>query len=64
MICPYCALNNDRVLDSRPLPDGRIRRRRICMSCGNRFTTYETIGPAPRRGRKRKEEAGDIQGRI
>jgi transcriptional repressor NrdR len=44
MICPVCNTDGDRVIDSRPTPDGRaIRRRRECLACGNRFTTYEQV---------------------
>ena len=44
MICPICNTDGDRVIDSRPAPDGRaIRRRRECLACGNRFTTYEQV---------------------
>jgi transcriptional repressor NrdR len=42
MKCPFCRLDNDRVIDSRSSQDGlAIRRRRECVSCGRRFTTYE-----------------------
>ncbi len=44
MRCPFCAEENSKVIDSRTFSDGRaIRRRRECMSCSKRFTTYETI---------------------
>ena len=44
MKCPKCQQDNDKVLDSRSARDGAaIRRRRECLSCGNRFTTYEEI---------------------
>ena len=44
MICPKCQADNDKVLDSRSARDGvAIRRRRECMTCGHRFTTYEEI---------------------
>lgn len=44
MKCPYCGIDNDAVLDSRPLRDGEaIRRRRECKHCERRFTTFETI---------------------
>lgn len=44
MICPHCAADNDRVVDSRSCEDGRaIRRRRTCNQCQNRFTTYERV---------------------
>jgi transcriptional repressor NrdR len=42
MKCPFCRLDNDRVIDSRSSQDGlAIRRRRECLSCNRRFTTYE-----------------------
>lgn len=42
MKCPYCRVDNDRVIDSRTSQDGlAIRRRRECTGCGRRFTTYE-----------------------
>lgn len=42
MRCPFCRNDNDRVIDSRTSQDGlAIRRRRECVSCGRRFTTYE-----------------------
>ena len=42
MKCPYCRVDNDRVIDSRSSQDGlAIRRRRECVGCGRRFTTYE-----------------------
>ena len=42
MRCPYCNHPESRVIDSREAPDG-IRRRRECLQCGLRFTTYERI---------------------
>lgn len=48
MKCPYCGLDNTRVVDSRPADDNNsIRRRRICNSCGKRFTTYEKVETIP-----------------
>jgi transcriptional repressor NrdR len=42
--CPLCGAQGDRVVDSRPTPDGAaIRRRRECRSCHHRFTTFERI---------------------
>jgi transcriptional repressor NrdR len=42
MRCPFCASDEDRVIDSRQSKDGReIRRRRECVGCSRRFTTYE-----------------------
>ena len=44
MRCRYCHGTESKVVDSRPTDDGTsIRRRRECMSCGRRFTTYEKI---------------------
>jgi len=44
VICPYCASNDDKVIDSRASDGGRvIRRRRKCLSCEKRFTTYERV---------------------
>ena len=44
MKCPYCPEDNDRVLDSRASQDGlTIRRRRECLGCRRRYTTYERI---------------------
>jgi len=44
MKCPKCGVDDDKVLDSRGARDGAaIRRRRECMKCGHRFTTYEEI---------------------
>jgi transcriptional repressor NrdR len=44
MKCPYCTIINNKVIDSRLSKDGRmIRRRRECLDCGRRFTTYEKL---------------------
>ena len=44
MRCPYCAGDDTQVKDSRPTEDGAsIRRRRVCSSCGGRFTTFERV---------------------
>lgn len=44
MRCPYCREDNDKVIDSRTAQDGAaIRRRRMCLSCNRRFTTYESV---------------------
>jgi transcriptional repressor NrdR len=45
MNCPYCNHFDSKVIDSREVDDG-IRRRRQCLSCNNRFTTYERLQPA------------------
>ena len=48
MKCPYCGYKESRVVDSRPADEGSsIRRRRECLSCGKRFTTYETVESLP-----------------
>jgi transcriptional repressor NrdR len=48
MRCPHCEHEESKVLDSRPVEDGRaIRRRRECLSCGRRFTTYERVEQVP-----------------
>lgn len=44
MNCPYCGYHDSRVMDSREVNEG-IRRRRQCLGCGARFTTYERIQP-------------------
>ncbi|MEO1990566.1 MAG: transcriptional regulator NrdR [Pirellulales bacterium] len=44
MRCPFCRIDNDRVIDSRAGDDGAsIRRRRECVECKKRFTTYERV---------------------
>jgi transcriptional repressor NrdR len=45
MHCPYCGYDDSKVVDSRSVNDG-IRRRRQCLSCDSRFTTYERLQPA------------------
>ena len=48
MKCPFCGIEESKVIDSRPTDEGeRIRRRRECTSCGKRFTTYEIIENVP-----------------
>jgi transcriptional repressor NrdR len=48
MRCPFCAHIEDKVVDSRESKDGdSIRRRRECLSCGRRFTSYERIDEIP-----------------
>lgn len=42
MRCPYCGFDDSKVIDSRPTED-KIRRRRECVKCGGRFTTYEAF---------------------
>ena len=48
MKCPYCSYEESKVIDPRPTDEGeRIRRRRECLKCGKRFTTYEVIETVP-----------------
>lgn len=48
MKCPYCGYEDSKVLDSRPTDENQtIRRRRECIECGKRFTTYERIEQVP-----------------
>ena len=60
MTCPFCGQNNDRVIDSRESKEGDVtRRRRECLACNRRFTTYERSDEIPymvvkRDGRREK----------
>ncbi|MCE9581219.1 MAG: transcriptional regulator NrdR [Planctomycetes bacterium] len=48
MRCPFCKADNDKVIDSRSTSDGNsIRRRRECLACNKRFTTYERTEAQP-----------------
>jgi len=48
MKCPYCGFEESKVIDSRPVDDSNsIRRRRECINCEKRFTTYEKIESIP-----------------
>ena len=48
MRCPYCGFEESKVVDSRPTDEGKsIRRRRECLKCTKRFTTYEIIETVP-----------------
>ena len=48
MKCPFCSYEESKVIDSRPTDEGeRIRRRRECLKCQKRFTTYEVIESLP-----------------
>ncbi len=46
MKCPFCGFEESKVIDSRPSEDS-IRRRRECLSCGGRFTTFEVLETTP-----------------
>jgi len=60
MKCKFCKTGDTRVIDSRESPDAtEIRRRRECLSCGRRFTTYESIlaeGHVSERQRERRQD--------
>jgi len=46
--CPVCDVDDDKVVDSRPVDDGSaVRRRRECIACGHRFTTFERVDRSP-----------------
>ena len=47
MNCPICGNSDSKVIDSRPSDKSSIRRRRECLGCGKRFTTYEIIEATP-----------------
>ncbi len=48
MKCPFCGYEDSKVVDSRPTDEGTsIRRRRECLKCLKRFTTYETVERMP-----------------
>ena len=48
MRCPHCSADDDKVIDSRGADDGSaIRRRRECLACGRRFTTFERVEEVP-----------------
>ena len=48
MRCPFCGFEESKVIDSRPTDEGeKIRRRRECLQCQKRFTTYEIIETLP-----------------
>ena len=64
MKCPFCGAIDSKVIDSRPTEDGeKIRRRRECLSCKKRCTTYETVETVPLMvvKRDRSREAFDRQ---
>ena len=70
MKCQYCNCMDSKVIDSRPTEEGSsIRRRRECINCGRRFTTYEKIEMLPlmvvkRDGRREAFDAQKIKGGI
>jgi len=57
MRCPYCKQDDDKVVDSRSGEEGRTtRRRRECLACGRRYTTYERVEDGPVRVVKKRGE--------
>jgi len=57
VICPYCAVDNDKVIDSRASDGGLvIRRRRECLGCEKRFTTYERVEKTSRLAVVKKDD--------
>ena len=62
MKCPYCKANNDKVIDSRTSGDAFVvRRRRECLECGKRFTTYEKVEETPLRVIKKDGSRGPFE---
>ena len=70
MKCPYCAYAESKVVDSRPADEGAsIRRRRECLSCHKRFTTYETMESLPlmvikKDGSRQSFDRGKVMGGL
>ena len=70
MKCPFCSHLHDRVVDSRESKEGgAIRRRRECLACGRRFTTYERIDEVPymaikKDGRREKFDRQKVLGGL
>ncbi|HEV2989603.1 MAG TPA: transcriptional regulator NrdR [Candidatus Angelobacter sp.] len=70
MKCPFCGFENDKVVDSRESKEGEsIRRRRECLGCQKRFTTYERIDEIPymvvkKDGRREKFERQKVLGGV
>jgi transcriptional repressor NrdR len=68
--CPFCAADEDKVVDSRPADDAAaVRRRRECLACGRRYTTYERVEELPlvvvkRSGAKEPFDAEKLRGGI
>src|SRR5512142_1653713 len=70
MKCPFCGFENDKVVDSRESKEAdSIRRRRECLKCGKRFTTYERIDEVPymvikKDGRREKFDRQKVLGGL
>lgn len=64
MRCPKCSHQDDKVIDSRSIRNGDvIRRRRVCLQCGHRYTTYEEVIKASLRVIKRDGRHEDLDRR-
>jgi len=64
MRCPFCEADDDKVVDSRPADEGAaVRRRRECLTCGRRYTTYERVETAPLRVVKKNGERAEFDRR-
>jgi len=62
MLCPYCGFDESNVLESREAEDGRVtRRRRECLKCKKRFTTYERVGSIDLKVIKKSGKREDYQ---
>ena len=62
MLCPYCGFDESNVLESREAEDGRVtRRRRECLKCKKRFTTYERVGSVDLKVLKKSGKREDYQ---
>ena len=70
MKCPYCGYLESKVVDSRPADEGAsIRRRRECLACHKRFTTYETVESLPlmvikKDGSRQSFDRGKVMGGL
>lgn len=62
MLCPYCGFDESNVLESREAEDGKVtRRRRECLKCKKRFTTYERVGSIDLKVIKKSGKREDYQ---
>ncbi len=70
MRCPYCQTRDSRVIDSREITNGEsVRRRRECIHCGRRFTTYERVEAAglmvvKKDGRRQEFDPGKLRQKL
>ena len=61
MRCPFCGQSESKVVDSRPADEGSsIRRRRECLACRKRFTTYETVESLPTGGHQEGRQPAEL----